>query len=48
MSRTGRALPLTREKAAWSGGALLIGVDEVGRGPRAGRARSLVSATARR
>jgi ribonuclease HII len=36
MSRTGRALPLTREKAAWSGGALLIGVDEVGRGPRAG------------
>jgi ribonuclease HII len=36
MSRTGAVPTLAREHAAWSGRALLIGVDEVGRGPLAG------------
>ncbi|MEO8633880.1 MAG: ribonuclease HII [Gemmatimonadales bacterium] len=39
MSRAATGLPvpnLTREAAVWNRGALLIGVDEVGRGPLAG------------
>lgn len=36
MAAGGLAPSLAREEAAWSGRALLIGVDEVGRGPLAG------------
>jgi len=36
MSRAGAIPTLAREHAAWSGRALLVGVDEVGRGPLAG------------